>query len=645
MRQRFFAFSRQIVIWGVCLAGAIFVAAPSWSLNKIRDMRNILGRFADGAEDAELLYAQLLDEPQPPLSEPESLAVANLMIDRLSPGELDQLLRDNPQLKRGVMGALGAALAGADPSLVRRLGQYVSAMNAAACFRLQKSDAPWTTDDLGELAALMLVDAPRFARDPAFRNRVLEIMPEMLPPGISFKLRDRVLIEINKLPGVTFDLAEQIEWQWCSIQRPSRDREVAPGDSGAWRLAEGEGAIAASIYSLPRSFFDQAEAEAFLRAVREANPNRALLALSDLNQYGSFRDLCEELGVHLIETHGRDYTPWLRDPISFFRDPSDRLIILQRPNRQERREEDYTIGREIIQGLPNRLDEALGKVRWGVAETAFHNGKILITPEAIWINLDSLEVRTLELMRLERVPVASFDAIAGVERFLGAAKEAIAELEALYRKPVRLVHDWPDRGALEKRRDFLFLLGGLAGYDLDSLVAILPGPTGKSVAYVGDLSLGSDLVEKLGIGELSFFGGRFGLTPAGEDLRRALRDGQRETRSQALARGLDAIAQHLDRQGLTTVRLPLLRISTRLLDRQARSGDADDFLITWTNVVVDFAGEKPRAEGFSSLLPRGDALALRAFREAGHELVLTPPLVGSVLLGGGYRCASKHVRR
>jgi hypothetical protein len=70
------------------------------------------------------------------------------------------------------------------------------------------------------------------------------------------------------------------------------------------------------------------------------------------------------------------------------------------------------------------------------------------------------------------------------------------------------------------------------------------------------------------------------------------------------------------------------------------AGTPSDFLITWNNVVL----EKRRAEGFASLLPSADSYARRVFKASGYELHYFPPLVRGIKLGGGYRCASNHLR-
>ena len=94
-------------------------------------------------------------------------------------------------------------------------------------------------------------------------------------------------------------------------------------------------------------------------------------------------------------------------------------------------------------------------------------------------------------------------------------------------------------------------------------------------------------------------------------------------------------------------RLPLLTVPVGLLqDREGLSHDS--FLITWNNVVVEnrdgLHGEETRAEGFSYLIPRGDREARDAFAAFGVHLDLFPPLVRSIVLNGGYRCASNHLR-
>ena len=68
------------------------------------------------------------------------------------------------------------------------------------------------------------------------------------------------------------------------------------------------------------------------------------------------------------------------------------------------------------------------------------------------------------------------------------------------------------------------------------------------------------------------------------------------------------------------------------------------FLITWNNVVVENRKKALRAEGFAALIPAGDRLARDTLASLSVHLDLFPPLVRSVILNGGYRCASNHLR-
>jgi hypothetical protein len=106
---------------------------------------------------------------------------------------------------------------------------------------------------------------------------------------------------------------------------------------------------------------------------------------------------------------------------------------------------------------------------------------------------------------------------------------------------------------------------------------------------------------------------------------------------------LDVVAGQLAAAGMAVRRLPLLSVPVPLLRDRAGLSHTD-FLITWNNVVVETVKGAARAEGFSSLLPAGDARARDAFTSLGVHLDLLPPLVRSVILNGGYRCASNHLR-
>ncbi len=133
------------------------------------------------------------------------------------------------------------------------------------------------------------------------------------------------------------------------------------------------------------------------------------------------------------------------------------------------------------------------------------------------------------------------------------------------------------------------------------------------------------------------------LLPRAADLAATLAAAQESPRAAALQGFLDAVAAHLARQGMDVGRLPLLAVPVPLLSDPRGIGHPD-FRISWNNVVVETREGKVRAEGFASLLPAGDKLAAEAFTRSGAALDLLPPLVRSVILTGGYRCASNHLR-
>jgi hypothetical protein len=281
----------------------------------------------------------------------------------------------------------------------------------------------------------------------------------------------------------------------------------------------------------------------------------------------------------------------------------------------------------------------------------FHNGQILPVRGGVWITLHTLEPRILALLGTDHVPVETFGTAEGIDRYLAAARRAADELGTLYSRPARFVHPLPEKGPLPDRIALMRRLGGGAGYDLDSLVTFLPGPskgTPKATALVADLAAGRRLLAKLPPAERKALRATYDLEPDGDALTRALLAAQDTPRATGLAAFLDLTASHLSAQGLRVLRLPLVRIPYALL--RDRSGLPDmapgadrEFLLTWNNVVAETRRGKLRAEGFA-YLPTGDAAARKTFQTAGAHLDLFPPLVRSIVLNGGYRCASSHVR-
>ncbi|HEV2844092.1 MAG TPA: hypothetical protein VG477_04530, partial [Thermoanaerobaculia bacterium] len=254
--------------------------------------------------------------------------------------------------------------------------------------------------------------------------------------------------------------------------------------------------------------------------------------------------------------------------------------------------------------------------------------------------LHALEPHILKDLGLARVPAESFSSSDGIGRYVAAADRAAAGLGALYGRPVRFVHPLPRSGEAAARSGLMRRIGGGAGYDLDSIVTFLPRAKGRMAALVADVSAGRDLLAKLSPADLESLRRGYGLAPEGAPLVQAL---TAQGSASALDDFLDLTAQHLAAEGMEVRRLPILSVPVSLL--RDRSGlSHSEFLITWNNVVVEKRKGAVRAEGFASLIPSGDRLAREAFSAFGVRLDLFPPLIRSVILNGGYRCASNHLR-
>jgi hypothetical protein len=574
-----------------------------------------------------------------PLEDP-----ARALMAGTTPAQLAARLAREPGSLRAVLVPLGQALAGDDPDLSRRTGDYLAACARERGRALARSGS-WSHDDVLALLTLQLVDPERFAADEGFRKRVLAFLPRGLDAAAPAGLRDALLLELNQVRGFDFEASEAVERAWGAVPRRAAERRAELAPQAVRFDADVEGRLDASVYSLPSFFFDAATADAFLSAVRAAAPQRTLIVLADSSVRDRLQTRAQALHLHFLDTYGRPYSPWPRDPFSLVRTPAGGVRLLVRPNVQRGREEDANLGPELVQNLPEELDRAWGGVTWSVAPVPFHNGQVLLARDAAWLTLHALEPRILALLGTDRVPVESFSSAAGIDRYLAAAEKAAGELASLYSRPVRFVHPLPDAGSgeLAARRDLLRRLAGGAGYDLDSIVTLVPGKDGRLVALVADVSAGRDLLARLPPGDWDALRRDYGLEPTGDALKAALETAQRSEAVTALGEFLNVVAGHLSTAGMEVKRLPLLSVPVPLL--QDRAGlSHPEFLITWNNVVVETLKGKTRAEGFSSLIPAGDRLAREVFASLGVHLDLFPPLVRSVILNGGYRCASNHLR-
>ncbi len=536
--------------------------------------------------------------------------------------------------------AAGRALTSSDAAVAKRAPDDLTAAARARGLALGRRGS-WSHEEVLALLALQLVEPERFVADDGFRRRVLALLPRALDPATPAGLRDALLQELNQVRGFDFAASDRVERAWGAIPRRAADRQVPFAPGGQRFDADVEGRLAASVYSLPSFFFDLPTATAFLSAVHAAAPERTLVVLTDSPLREGLEARARELHLRLLDIYGRPYSPWPRDPFALVHARDGGVRVLVRPNLQPGREEDAHLGPELVRNLPDDLDRAWGKVTWTTAPVPFHNGQVLLTPTAAWITLHTLEPRILTLLKVDRVPVASFAEAAGIDRYLAAADQAATELAQLYGRPVRFVHPLPRRGsaALPARIELMRALGGGAGYDLDSIVTLLP----NRKALVADAAAGRALLPRLDAADWDSLRRGYGLEPAGDALAAALAAAQQSPEMDALGGFLDLVAGELAAAGLEVRRLPLLTVPVGLL--QNREGlNHDAFLITWNNVVVETRGQEARAEGFSYLIPRGDREASEAFAAFGVHLDLFPPLVRSIVLNGGYRCASNHLR-
>jgi hypothetical protein len=208
---------------------------------------------------------------------------------------------------------------------------------------------------------------------------------------------------------------------------------------------------------------------------------------------------------------------------------------------------------------------------------------------------------------------------------------------------VTFVHRLPEEADGAELGNVIRRIGGGAGFDLDSLLTLVEGPGTNMQALVGDVDSGQELLGSTPVEELDGFGKGFQAMHEAGLLRQKLLDAQKTPRARALDDYLDLMSESLGAKGIVVRRLPLFLVPVDLLSNRAEF-EHNDFLITWNNVVLENREGIRRAEGFGSLLQSGDERSRKIFREAGYQLDLIPPLVRSVILNGGYRCASQHLR-
>ena len=555
--------------------------------------------------------------PQPEVAD----AFARELIARVPPAAFDDAANANTELVPAVLRNLGTALLSNDAQLQTAVKRYATAVVREHAARIPRD---FSADDLHMLVAFQVLDPLRYGEDEEFRRAVDTILPASLSPTLPEKLRRAAVNELNRVAPINFETAEALAVA-AGLVRSSGSRFVA--QSSASITTAGNEPIEASIYSINSRFVKPDEAKRFLAAVRAAAPQRRIVVIGDEEIQSALRKELAALHVDFVDNLNRPLTPWPRDPFSIARAANGSLVFINRPNQQRNREEDASMVRVLLNGLPKPLDEGW-KPRWTTGSTSFHNGQILLTPKAVWISIHSVEFRALELLGIDHVPVERFGSPEGIAQYNEAVQRAANELSKLYNRPVRFVHELP------QAPQQIEILGGGAGFDLDSIVTLLPHADGSIDALVGDVSLGAKLA--VSANEWRELESTYSLAANARD---AVKNFQSDPTSIRLQRFLDRCAKDLAANGVRVRRLPLLMVPTSLLVDEDRP-ETPYFLVSCNNVVL----ERNRAEGFASGLPAVDSAARATFKSAGYDLTLFPPLPRSVVLNGGYRCASNEVR-
>jgi hypothetical protein len=554
--------------------------------------------------------------PQPQIAEP----FARELIARVPPAAFDAAASANPELVPAVFRNLGTALLSHDSQLQTLVKRYATAIVREHAAHIPRE---FSDDDLHMLVTYQVLDPLRYGEDEEYRRAIDTILPSSLNPSLPETLRRADINELNRVAPISFDTAEALAVS-AGLIRASGSRFVA--NSNATITIDGNEPIEASIYSINSRFVKLDEAKRFLAAVRAAAPQRRIVVIGDEPMKSA---LTKELApIYFVNNFNRPLTPWPRDPFSIARAANGNVVFINRPNQQHNREEDASMVRVLLNEFPKPLDD-VWKPRWTTGATSFHNGQILLTPKNVWISMHSVEFRALELLGIDHVPVEQFGSPAGIARYTDAVQRAANELSKLYNRPVRFVHELPHTPQQ------IATLGGGAGFDLDSIVTLLPNADGSIDALVGDVSLGTKLAASAN--EWQQLEKTYSLTANARD---AVLNFQSDPSSIGLQRFLDQCATDLAAHGINVRRLPLVMIPTSLLINEDERPETPYFLVTANNVVL----ERNRAEGFASGLPIVDSAARATFKSAGYDLTLFPPLPRSVVLNGGYRCASNEVR-
>lgn len=565
---------------------------------------------------------------------------ARTLIAQVTPPQLDSILTANPDVLPAVFRNLGSAFLSRDTSLRQASQRYAIELAYVHALHIPHD---FSADDVRLLVIFQVLDPLRYGEDEAFRNVVNSILPQSLRPVLPESLRRATLNELNRSAPIPFDTAEALATAAGILKRSSRQRFVDLAAAHAKITTGGTEPIEASIYSINSRFAEPAEARRFLTAVREASPSRQIVVIGDDTLRAALTADLQRLHIDFADNLSRPLTLWPRDPFAVAQTAEGRVVFVNRPNLQPGREEDANMVRVLLDALPPSLEERW-KPRWATGGTSFHNGHVLLTPSGAWISIHSVEFRARQILGLDHVPVEEFGSLAGIARYAAAVRRATKELSALYDRPVRFVHELPEKQPLAAQAELMTTLGGGAGFDLDSIVTLLPqaGGSGKGdpIAIVGDVGLGRRLVTDAPEADLRQLRQTYGL---GSSARETIAQFQTSPLATGLQGFLNRCARDMAAGGIKVLRLPLIIVPQSAFEHSEAWRDTAYFLVTWNNVVLERRTEA-RAEGFASGLPAGDRLARTTFEGAGYKLALFPPLTRSIILNGGYRCASNEVR-
>lgn len=502
--------------------------------------------------------------------------------------------------------------------------------------------------ELRSFIKLLFIDIDHFQESSElFRERVLRLMRCISLCSFDQEAEALILSCIGRVPEVDDRTFEFLRLQKGLSKRDSSRRYVVPD---AFSLICSDGIIDTSFFSLPHAYFTLAEMADFALDIRANFPNRRILIMTDVASLEpvvkeKFLRVMDRAEVNVLDTVGRSYSPWPRDPFLPVWNQDHFLHFLIRPNLQSGRKSDSFMAREIIQSLPTKLEKDLGVVTWSFSALPFHGGQFLMTESHVWCSLFSFYERVLEQLGSSSLDAKEMATEEGWGRLAQAVISSKNDYEKYFARKFRFVHPLPPELSEADLLTLPSALIGGSGFDLDSLFTVAQVPdSGKEVAAIGSIAMGIQLIMQSGDEELYGFQRKFKLTCDGDSFKSMLLEHNQLPKASRLEEFLDLLTSEMKRQGVEVVRLPLILVpSASASGRPPIQNQSESFVIGWNNVVLETSGNQLYAEGFGMHWPSGDSLAQELYKKIHIRLRLLHPLVESIVAGGGYRCASFHV--